>query len=170
LKAGHPAVFHDMSKLRDKTYTATIKYPETEKPISLMSLKDRAGIYMLVNNRNKKYYIGMTRDLKSRLNNYLYLDRLKAAKTSRISKALIKYGYSNFSVVILDFVHSRKTDDLRVMEDFYIKVFKPQYNIARSLFSLDITGKDHKNFKINFEIPLIIRNLLKKALDPALLD
>lgn len=170
MKAGHPAVFKDMSKLREKTYTATIKYPETDKPISLMSLKDRAGIYMLVNNKNKKCYIGMSRDLKSRLNNYLYIDRLEAAKASRISKALIKYGYSNFSVIILDFVYSRKTTDLRAMEDFYIKVFKPQYNIARSMFSLDVTGKDHKIFKIEFDIPLVIRNLLKKALDPALLD
>jgi predicted GIY-YIG superfamily endonuclease len=159
-----------MSKLRDKNYCATIKYPETDKPVSLSSLKDRAGIYMLKNNKNKKYYIGMSRDLKSRLNNYLYKDRLEAAKASKISKALVKDGYSNFSVIILEFVQSRKSTDLRVMEDYYIKVFKPQYNIDRSLFSLDVMGKDHQIFKIDFEIPLLIRNLLKKALDPALLD
>jgi group I intron endonuclease len=112
----------------------------------------------------------MSRDLKSRLNNYLYKDRLEAAKASKISKALVKDGYSNFSVIILEFVQSRKSTDLRVMEDYYIKVFKPQYNIDRSLFSLDVMGKDHQIFKIDFEIPLLIRNLLKKALDPALLD
>lgn len=159
-----------MSKLRAKDYFAKIKYPETDKPISLASLKDKAGIYLLMNKKNQKYYIGMSRDLKTRLNNYLYLDRLEANKASRINKALLKYGYSNFSVNVLEFSYSRKTQDLRLMEDFYIKVFKPQYNIARSHFSLDVVGKDLEIFKLDFEIPIMIRNLLRKALDPALLD
>jgi len=169
LKAGHPAVFEDMSKVKSPDYFAITKFRET--PLSFHSLNKVAGIYKITNKVTKKYYIGLTKDIKARLNNYLYVDRLINNKSSRIHKALLKYGYSNFSFTILEFTPTSNSSIIKDREDFFIKVFKPQYNIARSSFNLDKRDDNYyRSFKISLIIPLKIKNLLDKALDPANLD
>lgn len=109
----------------------------------------------------------MTKDIKSRLYNYLYVDRLIKNKSSRIHKALLKHGFENFSFTILEFPNNSFSEGLRKREDFFIKVFKPQYNIARSSFNLDKRyDGSFKSFKMSLTIPLKIKYLLDKALDP----
>ena len=81
--------------MKNQDYFAITYFRDT--PLSFHSLKKEAGVYMITNKVTKKYYIGMTSDIKSRLYNYLYIDRLMKNKSSRIHKALLKYGFSNFS-------------------------------------------------------------------------
>lgn len=158
-----------MSKVKNQDYFAITYFRDT--PLSFHSLNKVAGVYMITNKVTKKYYIGMTSDIKSRLYNYLYIDRLMNNKSSRIHKALLKYGFSNFSFSILEFVTSNKSSVLREREDFFIRVFKPQYNIARSSFNLDKKNEDSsRSFTMSLIIPLKIKNLLDKALDPAELN
>lgn len=124
-----------MSKLRAPKYFAITNF--RDKPLSFYSLKNVPGIYMLTNKINKKIYIGRSSNLQARFYHYLDVNRLNNNKSSRIHKALLKYGYSNFSVSILELgKHPKMT--LNKLEDFFILVFKPQYNIARSTFNLDI--------------------------------
>lgn len=121
--------------MKQPDYSAVTRF--RDRPLSFYSLNKIAGIYMITNKVTKKIYVGMTSDIKSRLYNYLYVDRLIENKSSRIHKALLKYGFSNFSFTILEFVGTKDSSILREREDFFIRVFKPQYNIARSSFNLD---------------------------------
>lgn len=154
-----------MSKVKQQDYFAKTLFKDS--PLSFHSLKKTPGIYMITNKVTKKIYVGMTSDIKSRLYNYLYVDRLINNKSSRIHKALLKYGYSNFSFTILEFIETKDSSILREREDFFIRIFKPQYNIARSSFNLDKQIENSpRSFKISLTIPLKIKNLLDKALNP----
>ena len=169
LKNKFPAVFEDMSKLKESGYFAITNF--REKPLSFYSLNNIPGIYMLTNKVTKKFYIGMSKDLKGRFYNYMDLIRLNRDKPPRIHRALIKYGLENFSISILE-LHNNKVNSsfLREREDFFIRVFKPQYNIKRSKFNLDVSVADNYNAKIKVDIPIKIKNLLDDSLDPANLD
>lgn len=76
--------------------------------VNIKSLKEQAGVYMITNKVTKKFYIGMSKDLRSRFYSYLSIKRLEQNRSSRIHKALLKYGYSNFSVSILEFLDAKK--------------------------------------------------------------
>lgn len=170
LKKGLPAVFEDMSKLKASGYFAVTKIEGREKPLSFYSLKDKAGIYMITNKKTKKFYIGMSKNLKARFYNYLIQDRLLENKSSRIHKALLKDGYENFSISILEFIESSVHKLLIEREDFYIRVFKPQYNIKRSQFNLDLERVGRPSYSLSLTLPKKIQSLLDKCLDPNLLD
>lgn len=159
-----------MSKLKASGYFAITKMEGREKPLSFYSLIDKAGIYMITNKKTKKFYIGMSKNLKARFYNYLIKDRLLENKSSRIHKALLKYGYENFSVSILEFIESPKLKLLNEREDFYIKIFKPQYNIKRSQFNLDKELGPMRSIKLTLTLPKKIQSLLDKCLDPNRLD
>ena len=49
-----------------------------------------------------------------------------------IAKALLKYGQSNFAVLIIDYI---EFENLRNMESYYIKNFKPYYNVLTEAYS-----------------------------------
>lgn len=159
-----------MSKLKASGYFAVTKIEGQEKPLSFFSLKDKAGVYMITNKKTKKVYIGMSKNLKARFYNYLTKDRLIESKSSRIHKALLKYGYENFSISILEFVDSSAHKLLVEREDFYIRVFKPQYNIKRSQFNLDLERVGRPSYNLSITLPKKIQSLLDKCLDPNLLD
>lgn len=162
-----------MSKLKDPLYTISSKdVGDDPKILSFKDLKRTPGIYMITNKVTKKYYVGMSKNLFTRLNNYLYLARLIDKSSSRIHKAILKYGYSNFSVTILKFSPSFQHADLKKLEDYYIKILKPQYNIAISSFRADLQLENDLTLtNVNkFLLPTRIKNLLDKSLDPKLLD
>lgn len=159
-----------MSKLKASGYFAITKMEGREKPLSFYSLKDKAGIYMITNKKTKKFYIGMSKNLKARFYNYLIQERLIENKSSRIHKALLKYGYENFSVSILEFIESPALKQLNKREDFYINIFKPQYNIRRSQFNLDLERVRRPSYTLSLTLPKKIQSLLDKCLDPNLLD
>lgn len=159
-----------MSKLKTSGYFAVTKIEDREKPLSFYSLKDKAGIYMITNKKTKKFYIGMSMNLKARFYNYLIQDRLIENKSSRLHKALLKYGYENFSISILEFIETPARILLNEREDFYIRVFKPQYNIKRSQFNLDLERVRRPSPTVSLILPKKIQSLLDKCLDPMLLD
>lgn len=45
-----------------------------------------------------------------------------------ISKALLKYGYSNFSLEILEYCNK---EDVLLREQYYLDLLKPEYNILK---------------------------------------
>lgn len=167
-KKGFPAVFQDMSKMKDHHHFATTN---SNKVLSYYSLKKVPGIYMITNKIKKKFYIGMTTDLKGRFYNYLDKNRLIKDRSSRINKALLKYGYDKFSISIIELPQnmSVKSSYLREREDFFIRVFRPQYNIRRSSFNKDLKI-GNTNIKTKLEIPTKVKNLLDKCLDPDALE
>jgi len=66
------------------------------------SWRNKAVVYRWVNNINKKTYIGSSVNFTERLYKYYSVKHLMNHKTA-IHNALLKYGYSNFSLEILEY-------------------------------------------------------------------
>jgi len=89
--------------------------------------KGKPGIYMLSNKVTKDFYIGQSKNLYNRFLNYFNTGYLKRSK-SIISRALIKHGYLNFSLTILEYCAKV---DLTVREQYYFDNLNPVYNIEK---------------------------------------
>jgi len=90
--------------------------------------KNKSGIYLLTNLLNKDKYVGQSIDLGKRFTKYLTLSYLKNRNTLVISRALIKYGYANFSISILEYCDK---DILNEREQYYMDIIKPVYNTLK---------------------------------------
>jgi len=90
--------------------------------------KNKSGIYLLTNLLNKEKYVGQSIDLGKRFTKYLTLSYLKNRNTLVISRALIKYGYANFSISILEYCDK---DILNEREQYYMDNIKPVYNTLK---------------------------------------
>jgi group I intron endonuclease len=114
--------------------------------------KGKGGIYMLTNKLTNDIYIGQSIDISNRFKNYFNISYIKSKNSFKISKALIKYGYSNFSLTILEYCDK---DDLLVKEQYYFDKLNPEYNI------LKIAGSS-KYFKHSEETKAKISKSLKR--------
>lgn len=107
-----------------------------------LKIKNKTGIYQLVNLVNGKTYIGSSMDLNRRLNEYLntsYIARNLKKGNSSIMNALLKYGYINFGVKILEIIefepnHSiiEKKKIILDKEQYFLDLIKPEYNINKT--------------------------------------
>ena len=89
--------------------------------------KNKSGVYRLVNKINGKSYVGSSMSLTNTLSIYYTLNLLKRKKGSIIIyRALLKYGYSNFRLDILEYCEAGL---LMKREQYYIDLLKPKYNI-----------------------------------------
>lgn len=117
--------------------------------------KGLSGIYMIVNKITKDYYIGSaaTNRFYPRFSNHLIYFR-----GSKIVKlAVKKYGLSNFAFIILDLypdiVTKKNNKELLDLEDKYLKLLLPNYNIlteAGSSFGYKHTEVDRQNINDGF--------------------
>ena len=98
------------------------------KKAILKENKGKAGIYMLTNKLTGDIYVGQSIDLRKRFIKYFSLSYINSRKELIISRALIKYGYSNFSVTILEYCIGSELD---VKEQYYFDKLNPQYNIQK---------------------------------------
>lgn len=126
LREGFPVTFKDFGAIKDPKYPAITNTSFNKTPFFSSDLIGKAGVYMIKNNITKKIFIGKSINLKKRFNNYLIPKRLHD-NPSRINNALLKFGYKNFSLSILEFCD----DKLSILqkEKFYFSVFNPQLNI-----------------------------------------
>lgn len=102
--------------------------------LALNYFKNKAGIYIFINKVNKKFYIGKSNDLLTRIKFYTKNALDANLSNSKIFKALSKYGFNNFAFSIIEYC---PVEDLRNREQYYIDMLQPQYNIRR---------KTHKEF------------------------
>lgn len=88
----------------------------------------KSGIYLLYNKVNNHFYVGSTINIAGRMKNYLNVAHLKLKQNYNmpISKALLKYNYDNFALVIVEYIPEL---DLNERETYWIKYFKPYYNV-----------------------------------------
>ena len=78
-----------------------------------------------------KSYVGSSTSLSKRFYNYYsiaFLNRVVENRSSAIYSALLKYGYSNFSLDILEYC---ELSQLIVKEQYYIDILEPKYNILK---------------------------------------
>jgi predicted transcriptional regulator len=91
-----------------------------------------SGIYRWINKINKKTYVGSGKDLAKRLAIYYKTSELIKYKRP-IHQALLKYGYENFYLEILEYCTS---DELIKREQYFIDLLEPEYNILKIAYSL----------------------------------
>jgi hypothetical protein len=123
--------YYNKNKPRNKKKRVFNYKPEY---LALDSFKNKAGIYMFINKVNKKFYIGKSNDLLTRIKFYTKNALDANFSNSKIFKALSKYGFNNFAYSILEYC---PVEELRNREQYYIDILQPQYNIRR---------KTHKEF------------------------
>lgn len=93
---------------------------------------------------NNKTYVGSSVNLRNRLYKYYSLKHLKE-KNVPIHNALLKYGYSNFSLEILEYCN---LDNILEREQYYLDKLKPEYNILKKAGSS--LGFKHSEKTINY--------------------
>lgn len=83
---------------------------------------------MWTNKLNGKKYVGSSVDLRRRLSEYYKISRLLNEKSMPIHVALLKYGYQNFTLTILEICDR---DSLMSREKHFFEVYSPEYNILK---------------------------------------
>lgn len=106
---------------------------DTCKTIILSDNKGKSGIYRWVNLTNGKSYIGSAVNLKERFVNYFNVNHLMVNDSMLICRSLVKYGYSNFRLEILEYCDSEIRFD---RENYYIGLCSPEYNILKEANSM----------------------------------
>lgn len=106
----------------------------TDKLKIIKENRGKSGIYRWTHLNSNKCYIGSSIDLSRRFRDYLnkiyILHDLR--KNMAINKALLKYGYSQFKLEILEYCD---TKDIVKREQYYIDYFNPEYNILKVAYS-----------------------------------
>lgn len=77
----------------------------------------------------KKKYIGSSVKIIRRLMEYYNVNRLIKYNNMPINCALLKYGYQNFTLTILEYCDK---DNLMIKEKYYFEVYEPEYNILKT--------------------------------------
>lgn len=102
--------------------------PDKDKLKILKDNRNKSAVYRWVNKVNGNYYIGSSTNLAVRL--YTYYSIASLLKSNRvIDRALLKYGYSSFSLEILEYCSA---EDVLKREQFYMDNSSPIYNIVKT--------------------------------------
>ena len=83
---------------------------------------------------SSKSYVGSSVNLGIRLRNYfnpVYISHVTRKKMV-INKALLKYGYSEFKLEILEYCDAK---DLVKKEQYYMDILNPEYNVLNTAYS-----------------------------------
>jgi NADH-ubiquinone oxidoreductase chain 5 len=154
-------------KIKDK-FSSSIIYADKYNDFSYIGRSEIRkkynkvkGIYLWINNINKRSYVGKSVNLYLRLSRYLSSNYIYNNKTKMaICAALNKYTVKNFTVYILEIVNTDK-NELSEKENYWYKIINPSYNIQSIL--QPFTGSNHYRFgsKVPTEVKLKISNTLK---------
>lgn len=136
------------------TYFINLQLKDTKDEINKFS-KDKAGIYLILNNITLDYYIGSASTGKFYSRFYSHLIGLKGNKL--VKNAVKKYKLDNFSFIILELfpevINKENNKLLLDIEDFYLKSLIPNYNIvteAGNTFGYKHTEIDRIKMKSNY--------------------
>lgn len=106
---------------------ATYANADVQKELAVRENRGKSGVYRWINKKTGKSYIGSSIDLSRRFNQYYNYNHISDLKHNMlIYKALLKSGYSNFQLQILEYCDKY---NLLEREQYYIDLLKPEYNI-----------------------------------------
>ena len=108
-----------------------VKFYEDAYSMRKLIIKDninKSGIYKWTNKLTNDIYIGQTINLAKRFIRYFNYSYLKNREALVINRALIKYGYSNFSLEILEYCDIA---NLTEREQYYFDKLNPKYNTLK---------------------------------------
>jgi hypothetical protein len=121
----------------DKDKVGLIYYAnaDTLKEKILSDNKGKSGIYMWTNLISNKRYIGSSVNLKRRLLEYFNVKKIMSQTSMVICRSLYKYGYSKFSLTILEYCG---VNDLKEREKYYFDLFGFIQDLYRSGMKLTL--------------------------------
>ena len=90
--------------------------------------RNKSGIYKWTNIITGETYVGSSVNLCKRFKSYFNFNYLSKNKMI-ISKAILKYGYSNFNLEILEYCDATNVIE---REQHYLDLLKPEYNILKT--------------------------------------
>lgn len=120
----------------DSKFVYSYSNPYLQRKEIYKNLNNQSGIYLWTNLISNNKYVGSSVNLSRRLKDYFnksYLESELKKNNSLIYKALLKYGYANFKLDILELCDSKFIIE---KEQFYLDNLKLKYNtlkVARSL-------------------------------------
>lgn len=125
--------FYSTKKDNTKSFKPEVIYSnaDTQKELIFRDNNGKSGVYRWINNINGKTYVGSSINLSHRFYQYYSLRIMEYTlqkSQSHIFKALIKYGYSSFSLEILEYCEPSKVIE---REQFYLDLLSPIYNILK---------------------------------------
>ena len=117
--------------MKSSSFVPVVTYPDAflNKSIILKDSKNKAGIYRWVNKVNGNTYVGSSVNLARRFRVYYdfsFLSVRIAKGKSRIYSAILKHGYSNFQLEILEYCTKENAIS---REQYFIDLCKPEYNL-----------------------------------------
>ena len=136
-KLNHVSGFHTSPLPATKVYENV----DLQKLEILAENKGKSGIYCFTNTINGKKYIGSSVDLRRRFSQYFNINTLIRQSSMTICKSLLKYGYSGFSLEILEYCD---LSELLTREKHFIDLVKPEYNISMNP-SHPFLGRNHSD-------------------------
>jgi hypothetical protein len=141
-----PTITAKHYSIMNEVKTTNMKLPkyhsiDTEKLQILSDNLGKSGIYCFTNTINGKRYLGSSNNLRIRLLQYFNTNYLLRNTCMPICWALLKHGYSNFSLEILEFC---KSEYLLIREKHFIDLLKPAYNISQDP-SAPMSGLTHSD-------------------------
>ena len=86
-----------------------------------------SGVYKITNIITGEFYIGSSKDIKSRWAKHKCPSMWKLHPNVKLYKSMAKYGLDNFIFEVLE-----ETADLKEREQYYIEQLKPSYNNYRA--------------------------------------
>jgi group I intron endonuclease len=118
---------------KKNTVTPLILYKtlKPERSLILKNNKDKSGVYRLRNLKTNKSYVGSAIKLDRRFRDYLspsFLRKELKKGKSLIYASILKHGYSNFNLDILEYC---KPKDVIKLEQKYLDILKPEYNLCQ---------------------------------------
>jgi hypothetical protein len=81
---------------------------DTQKLEILKENKNKSGVYCFTNLTNGKKYVGSSTNLRKRFLAYYNTNKLIENYCMNINRAFLKYGYSNFSLEIMEYCEPEK--------------------------------------------------------------
>lgn len=123
--------------------------------------KGARGIYLWTNIVSDKQYVGSSKNLYSRLEDYFQNSQLISQvknSNSTICKALLKYGHSSFSLQIL---LVETSTDILALEQSYLDKYDLQYNIRRSATGSSTEGEAPSLIK---KVEVFVYDITKQVL------
>jgi group I intron endonuclease len=117
-------------KITNNLYPAAIyENAKLQKKQILQENQGKTGIYRWTCLKTGEFYVGRSLNLSKRFKHYFSLKYLKGSKgSSHIYRSLLKHGYSNFTLEILEYCDPAV---IIQREQHYINSLYPKYNILK---------------------------------------
>jgi len=124
-----------------------------EKKDIYKELRNKSGVYILINNKTKDFYIGSSLNLTKRMVSYYYYTNSDKLSRIVIIRAMKKYGLENFSLGILEFC-KKDSEICLSLEQKWLDKYKPNYNV------LNVAGNSF-GFKHSIDTIIKLKQKLK---------